>query len=200
MNKNMRSLSAWILAVMLLYSTIVYAEKETSAYAYKQLTPKYMNSHMTGLAEEFSIESGIVEEVIQLLLYAGYVDSSDLEAGEYLFGKCEEISKEKGIYWDGLISVPFLYELYDVSGCEEVVDGDITRKKVGKWTRAIRTDESFFIGETDSDNRMINGLYYYSDMKALYWGEFNDNLRDGKGCILYSNTKSRQITDILLSL
>lgn len=178
-----------LLAVAILFflTESGFSEEDSTKLTYEHLTTGYIDLHLQGLAEEFSLESAVIEETLDLLFSAGIIDSTDYEAGEYLFGKCEEICIEKGISWSGLIDIPFLYRLFDYAYGQVSYDDQITRITVGKWTRATMEDDSFFIGETDSDLNLVNGVYFYSASGALFWGSFSNNLRNGTGCILYPN-------------
>ena len=186
--QKIHNLVILLIISVLLFSTVSNAsEIVSSKLTYEQLTTGYMNSHLQGLAEEFSLDHGVVEETRDLLFFARIIDSTDCEAGEYLFGKCEEVCIKKGITWSGLIDIPFLYQMFDYAYGEVSYDGQITRTTIGKWTKATMEDGSFFIGEVDTDLNLVNGVYFYSASSALYWGSFDNNLRNGTGCILYPN-------------
>ena len=186
--QSIRNLVILLVIAVLSFSTIsCLSESDSIKLTYEQLTTSYMDSHLHGLAEEFSLESGIIEETCELLFSAGIIDGTNYEAGEYLFGKCEEVAIKNGIPWSGLIDIPFLYRLFDYADGQVSNDGQIIRITVDKWTRATLGEGSFFIGEADSDLNLIEGIYFYAASDALYWGTFSNNLRNGTGCILYPN-------------
>ncbi len=163
------------------------AETASEVFDYRAITAEYMNAHFVGMAEDFSKEQGIQEEVRALMLSAGLIREEDYEEGVLPLTELEQFCNQNGIPWEKQITVPIIHDLFDCTGGVSEQQGNAVTINVNGWFRVAWADGSFYMGEMDENKHFTNGIYFYADAGALYWGAFVNNKREGSGVILYTN-------------